>query len=236
MAQVLLYLLLMEERYGQAVHTGLLWNSYSGPTMQAVSYSQLELASLIMHRNRLAAHLVAPTAAPPPPMEGSEAERACRYCSAAPACALYMRASAGASSASAAGGGSGAGGPAAAGLGLGCSDAGLDISPDLRRAAEGIRPSCAAFFAHWARLVDLEEASARAGHAQVRVGVGCFREGGEDHKHTHLASIIGYPSVPRMCGKGAGHRWPPDGAHGVPAPRLAHGRSVSQAAQPWALG
>jgi hypothetical protein len=157
-----MYLLLMEERYGQAIHTGLLWNSHTGSTMTAVSYSHQELASLIMHRNRLAAHLVGAAAAPPPPMEGSEAERACRGCSAATACALYMRAAATGADGNGGGGGPGEAGP------LGCSDLGLDISPDLRQLADSIRPSCAAFFAHWARLVDLEEAAARASHSQVR--------------------------------------------------------------------
>lgn len=68
--QVLLYLLLMEDRYRTAVRTGLLWNINS-PTLTAVRYTHGELASLLMHRNRLAAALA--TGAPPPPLQVRDA-------------------------------------------------------------------------------------------------------------------------------------------------------------------
>ncbi len=91
--KVLLYLLLMEDRYRTAVRTGLLWNINS-PTLTAVRYTHGELASLLMHRNRLAASLAA--GAPPPPLQVRETRpyppttciSASRYCHAS---ALSLR-------------------------------------------------------------------------------------------------------------------------------------------------
>lgn len=58
-AQVLLYLLLLEARYGGVKDWGLLWNTqHREPTL--VPRRRPELAALLAVRNRLAAHLGAP--------------------------------------------------------------------------------------------------------------------------------------------------------------------------------
>ncbi|GLC59371.1 hypothetical protein PLESTB_001479200 [Pleodorina starrii] len=171
-AQVLLYLLLMEDRYATAVRTGLLWNS-NKPTMQAVRYAHHELAALIMHRNRLATHLVGAAREPPPPLHAHEADRKCNYCGVAATCALYIAAAA-----------AQAGGPdgvAADGRGrAGASGSGpveeVELHPSLRERLSGISPSAAAFFAQWVRLVDLEEQALRASRADVWALSGPQRE------------------------------------------------------------
>ncbi|KXZ52798.1 hypothetical protein GPECTOR_8g185 [Gonium pectorale] len=171
-AQVLLYLLLMEDRYQEAIRTGLLWN-INKPSMQAVRYAHHELASLIMHRNRLAAYLVAGAAEPPPPLLGSESERKCEYCSLAPTCALYLAAAAHGAGAGAAG----AEGQVADGGKSGASQlAEMDLHHGLRERLAGIAPSTAAFFAHWLRLVDLEEEAARSNRADMWAIAGPQRE------------------------------------------------------------
>ena len=50
-AQVLLYLLLMEERYGKPLEWGLLWYT-TQPNPQLVKRRPFELASLMAVRNR----------------------------------------------------------------------------------------------------------------------------------------------------------------------------------------
>ncbi|GFR43783.1 hypothetical protein Agub_g4899 [Astrephomene gubernaculifera] len=156
-AQVLLYLLLMEDRYQAAVRTGLLWNQQK-PTMQAVKYAHHELAALVMHRNRLAAYLVDAARDPPPPLQGSEADRKCNYCSVSSTCALYLAAAAHGSD------------NAQADL------ANVDLHPALREKLSTVSPSCAAFFSQWIRLVDLEEAAARSGKADLWAISGPQRE------------------------------------------------------------
>lgn len=88
--QVSLYLLLMEERYSRPMTHGLLWNVHS-PSMAAVAHAHNEIASILMHRNRLAVHLVGNVPQAPPPLTGGEAERMCARCSMAPVCAAHHK-------------------------------------------------------------------------------------------------------------------------------------------------
>ncbi|GIL70908.1 hypothetical protein Vretifemale_1573, partial [Volvox reticuliferus] len=168
-AQVLLYLLLMEDRYQTAVQTGLLWNSQK-PTMQVVRYAHHELASLIMHRNRLAAYLVGPATEPPPPLQGSEADRKCEYCGVRSTCALYL--------AAAGLGGAVQGDPAQANVQALAAQqpADMDLHQSLREKLLTVSPSSAAFFARWVRLVDLEEHAVRGRRTDMWVLSGAQRE------------------------------------------------------------
>ncbi|GLI58557.1 hypothetical protein VaNZ11_000304 [Volvox africanus] len=162
-AQVLLYLLLMEDRYQTAVQMGLLWNSQK-PTMQAVRYAHHELASLIMHRNRLAAYLVGAAREPPAPLQGSEADRKCEYCGVSSTCALYL----------AAAGTSGAVQSDAPLVAPQSAD--MDLHQSLREKLLTVSPSSAAFFAHWVGLVDLEELSVRGSRTDMWALSGAQRE------------------------------------------------------------
>ncbi|GIL46712.1 hypothetical protein Vafri_3630 [Volvox africanus] len=162
-AQVLLYLLLMEDRYQTAVQTGLLWNSQK-PTMQAVRYAHHELASLIMHRNRIAAYLVGAAREPPAPLQGSEADRKCEYCGVSSTCALYL---------AAAGTAGAIQGDAAL---VAPQSADMDLHQSLREKLLTVSPSSAAFFAHWVGLVDMEELSVRGSRTDMWALSGAQRE------------------------------------------------------------
>ena len=87
-AQVLLYLLLLEERYrGRAVDWGVLWlTGETDPTL--VRRSHGELAALLAARNRLAAHL-SDTQTLAPMLED---RRACGWCFAQESCAISHKA------------------------------------------------------------------------------------------------------------------------------------------------
>ena len=81
--QVALYLLLMQERYGQVIESGLLWYlSNSHP--QQVKLVPQELLSLMQSRNWLAAALMPAQPLPPVIRE----ERACDKCFQKSVCAL----------------------------------------------------------------------------------------------------------------------------------------------------
>lgn len=87
-SQVSLYLLLMEDRYGQPCDMGVLWNVNDGPMMHAVQRVQGELGVLLMHRNRLAAHMVGTVRAAPPMLHDNWQ---CGRCYAKATCALYHK-------------------------------------------------------------------------------------------------------------------------------------------------
>ena len=81
--QVSLYLLLMQERYGQVIESGLLW--YLGSlSPQQVRMVPQEIQALIMHRNILAGHMM--PGAPLP--EVIREPWACDKCFQKAACAL----------------------------------------------------------------------------------------------------------------------------------------------------
>ena len=180
LVQVLLYLLLMEDRYRTAVRKGLLFHR-GMPHMASVAYSHATLASVMVKRNRLAAHLVGAASRPPPPL-GSGNNDACSRCYAKTACAVYLAAEAASVQAAeaAAQGGAGGGADAAAAAtqaaGAGqpeqCSQ-GLSarllgsVHPELRTQVAKVPAATAAFFAHWCRLVDLEEQAARGSRSDV---------------------------------------------------------------------
>lgn len=88
-------------------------------------------------------------------MQGGEAERNCKYCAVSATCALYLAADS--HQAASAARGAAAGGSLPHGL-----------HPGLSEQVVGVRPACAAFFAHWSRLVDLEEGAARGNQSEVR--------------------------------------------------------------------
>ena len=85
--QVLLYLLLMRERYAAEVSSGLLWNVCHERT-DLVTYDPSLIASLMQGRNALIAHLTSPRAALPPMKQN---ERFCSKCSQNRACALMHK-------------------------------------------------------------------------------------------------------------------------------------------------
>ena len=83
MVQVSLYLLLMQERYGQVIESGLLW--YLGSlSPHQVKRVPAELQALITHRNTLAAHLIPGSPLP----EVIRDEWACNKCFQKAACAI----------------------------------------------------------------------------------------------------------------------------------------------------
>ena len=85
--QVSLYLLLMQERYGQVIESGLLW--YLGSlSPQLVKSVPAELQALIKHRNALAGQLMPGQPLP----EVIRDERACDKCFQKAACALSHKA------------------------------------------------------------------------------------------------------------------------------------------------
>ena len=82
--QLLLYLVLMSERYREEVDLGLLWNvGWGGRGMKGIRGSHQELAGLLSHRNRLVAAQSRPL--PPPMLNRSHA---CNNCPVAETCAL----------------------------------------------------------------------------------------------------------------------------------------------------
>ncbi len=81
--QVSLYLLLMQERYGQLIESGLLW--YLGSlSPQQVRMVPQEIQALIMHRNILAGHMMPGVPLP----EVIREPWACDKCFQKAACAL----------------------------------------------------------------------------------------------------------------------------------------------------
>jgi hypothetical protein len=146
------------------------------PHPPQVEYDPGALARLLSRRNALAAALRGPSPAPPPPVCGGSSEAfLCDGCGAAPACALHLAAAAAASAAAeaaaaasdAAGAGSSTAVAATQAAGQLRALEGLDVPTSLRRRAAAVSPAAAAFFAHWSRLVDLEEDAARGEQADV---------------------------------------------------------------------
>jgi DNA replication ATP-dependent helicase Dna2 len=155
-AQVLLYLLLLEERYGRRLGWGLLW--YKGDASPALVARQAgPLAAILSARNAVAAALARGA---PPPL--TSAPHRCTRCFARDRCAL----------AHAAAGGDAAGWAAAAGGGGG--------EAQLRAVYEGeaghLIPEHAAFLRHWEALIDLEAAGGEARRPLVWSVSGAERE------------------------------------------------------------
>ena len=69
------------------VGAGLLWNVHNR-SMQLVRRHHGELSSLLMHRNRLAAHLVGVVPSPPPMLHS---QHTCSSCFVSSACAVYHK-------------------------------------------------------------------------------------------------------------------------------------------------
>ncbi|KAG2439348.1 hypothetical protein HXX76_004707 [Chlamydomonas incerta] len=184
--QVLLYLLLMEDRYRTAVRKGLLFHKGMAH-MATVPYSHATLASVMVKRNRLAAHLVGAASRPPPPLRSGNNDK-CGRCFAKSACAVYLAAeasSAQAAEAAAQGGAEAAAATQAPGSGQqrpqqpsqGLAGRLLDsVHPELQARVGQIPPAAAAFFAHWCRLVDLEEQAARGNRSDLWALTGEQRE------------------------------------------------------------
>ncbi|KAL6757709.1 P-loop containing nucleoside triphosphate hydrolase protein [Haematococcus lacustris] len=173
-AQLSLYFLLLDDRYGEATaapgssssaaaapgpaaagagHSGdlgLLWNSGDSANMHAVKRAQHELAALMMHRNRLAAHLVGKQRLPPTMLRN---ERQCGTCFAATYCALVHKALEGGDEAS-----SGMRPQQWSGL------------------TSHLGPSHGQFLRHWLGLVELEDSAAREGRSALWAVPGRQRE------------------------------------------------------------
>ena len=81
--QVSLYLILLQERYGQTIESGLLWYLGSSSPQQVRSVPG-EMQALIMHRNVLAGHLLPGQALPSVIRD----DWACAKCFQKAACAL----------------------------------------------------------------------------------------------------------------------------------------------------
>ncbi|KAL6748261.1 hypothetical protein V8C86DRAFT_3115096 [Haematococcus lacustris] len=135
---------------GHSGDLGLLWNSGDSANMHAVKRAQHELAALMMHRNRLAAHLVGKQRLPPTMLRN---ERQCGTCFAATYCALVHKALEGGDEAS-----SGMRPQQWSGL------------------TSHLGPSHGQFLRHWLGLVELEDSAAREGRSALWAVPGRQRE------------------------------------------------------------
>ncbi|KAK9824153.1 hypothetical protein WJX72_008129 [[Myrmecia] bisecta] len=146
-AQVSLYLLLMEERYGATMERGLLW--YLGQAAPEVVRSvPAELAALLMQRNLLAAFLQ--DGRPLPPL--LQQPRACASCFQLTACALAHKA-----------------------VEAGTLDsAGMGVA--FEEVIGHMTPGHAHFLATWLRLLELEEAGSATRRAEIWAMSGEERE------------------------------------------------------------
>ncbi|KAL0030927.1 hypothetical protein WJX79_001622 [Trebouxia sp. C0005] len=146
-AQVSLYLLLMQERYGQVIESGLLW--YLGSlSPQQVRMVPQEIQALIMHRNILAGHMT--PGAPLP--EVIREPWACDKCFQKAACALSHKACE-------------QGNEESSGLGESYNE----LTGHMTEAS-------GQFFQHWLRLVELEEAPLTGKRAEIWASSGLVRE------------------------------------------------------------
>ncbi|DBA90758.1 TPA: DNA replication endonuclease-helicase Dna2, variant 2 [Trebouxia sp. C0004] len=146
-AQVSLYLLLMQERYGQVIESGLLW--YLGSlSPQQVRMVPQEIQALIMHRNILAGHMM--PGAPLP--EVIRDPWACDKCFQKAACALSHKACE-------------RGNEESSGLG-----------ESYNELTGHITEASGEFFQHWLRLVELEEAPLMGKRAEIWASSGMDRE------------------------------------------------------------
>ncbi|XP_038878324.1 DNA replication ATP-dependent helicase/nuclease JHS1 [Benincasa hispida] len=128
-AQVILYTLLMSERYGKHVGYGLLYYLRSDQT-QGIRVQRSDLVGLIMRRNELANNILkASTAQLLPPM--LQIPNVCKGCRHLDVCTIYHKMQNGSKETS----------------GLGVL---FDSHTDHFKASHGI------FFQHWERLIDLE--------------------------------------------------------------------------------
>ncbi|KAL4448106.1 hypothetical protein ABPG75_005325 [Micractinium tetrahymenae] len=145
-AQVLLYLLLMEERYGRPLDWGMLW--YTGqPDPQLVAKRPMDLACLMAVRNRLAA-AIAHQEMP----QLTDEKRQCNWCFQQANCALAWRAERGAE----------AGTADAFVRPSGDRGGNLDrvqqeLAAKYERAAGHMTPADCEFLSKWEALVTLEE-------------------------------------------------------------------------------
>ncbi|BDA50404.1 DNA replication ATP-dependent helicase/nuclease DNA2 [Coccomyxa sp. Obi] len=173
-AQVTLYQLLMEERYGEPIEAGLLWYlNQSSP--EIVTRSPYEVAGLMMQRNALAARLGRARSLPPMLRE----ERSCSNCFQRSNCSLFHKASAPLlhtpyfpplSSLS--------GVPRLATLGAlegGCAES-AGMGPTFSELTGHLSAVHAQFLAHWLHLVDLEEGDTSAKRSEIWAMPGEERE------------------------------------------------------------
>ncbi|GAB4823940.1 hypothetical protein N2152v2_010986 [Parachlorella kessleri] len=149
-AQVLLYLLLMEERYGRALDWGLLWYT-THPKPQLVRRKPFELSSLMAVRNRLASFIRRGEMAPL-----ADYKKQCHWCFQKETCALYHRA-----------------------LEDGTADSFKHVSGDRNdgdpynvqgifdKKAGHLSPAECAFLKKWTELVDLEEGNILTRRAEI---------------------------------------------------------------------
>ncbi|KAL0046566.1 hypothetical protein WJX82_003944 [Trebouxia sp. C0006] len=146
-AQVSLYLLLMQERYGQVIESGLLW--YLGSlSPQQVRMVPQEIQALIMHRNILAGHMRPGVPLP----EVIREPWACDKCFQKAACALNHKACE-------------QGNEESSGLGESFNE----LTGHMTEAS-------GQFFQHWLRLVELEEAPVMGKRAEIWATSGLDRE------------------------------------------------------------
>eukprot|EP00884_Botryococcus_braunii_P022766 jgi/Botrbrau1/9173/Bobra.0236s0005.1 len=137
-AQVLLYLLLMEERYGKEIEKGLLWYlGQMGP--EVVTRAAPEVAALLMQRNRLVAALRDRSSLPALLRDPGS----CSRCFHQATCALTHLALEG-------------GDEESAGMG-----------PSFLQAVAGVSPSQAAWLRHWLHLLDCEEAAVASSQPDI---------------------------------------------------------------------
>lgn len=157
--QVLLYLLAMEERYGKALNWGLLvYRNGNGTSTELVPRAEMELQSIMVARNRVAA-AVSRNALPPL----SELKNNCHYCYQRSLCMVTH----------AAHGGTG--------------NSFVDTLPDCttrsklllayEQDAGHIKTKDEAdFLRHWNRLIDLEAAASQNRHPEIWAMTGDERE------------------------------------------------------------
>lgn len=154
-AQALLYLLLMEERYGHPLHWGLLVYKGADPTL--VTRTEFELACLMATRNRLAAALARSEMPAITEMKSS-----CEWCYERTSCMLMHCAS---------------GGDSASFLGQSLPGKLRDTVQAAYEATAGhMSAEDAAFVAKWDRLLDLEAASVNKHRPEIWAMTGAERE------------------------------------------------------------
>ncbi|CAL8464813.1 g4348 [Coccomyxa elongata] len=146
-AQVTLYQLLMEERYGEAIEAGLLWY-LNQASPEIVTRSPYEVAGLMMQRNALAARLGREHSLPPMLRE----ERSCSNCFQRSNCALLHKA-----------------------LDGGCAES-AGMGPTFAELTGHLSAAHAQFLAQWLRLVDLEEGDTSAKRSEIWAMAGEERE------------------------------------------------------------
>eukprot|EP00887_Chlorella_sp_A99_P004604 scaffold4.g4604.t1 len=162
-AQVLLYLLLMEERYGRPLDWGVLWYT-TRPGAELVRRRHCELASLMAARNRLAAALAA--GALPPLVDN---KFSCGWCYAKANCAVaHVALDGGAPEDWARGADARPGAP--------LPSRQAELAQYAERVAGHLSPVDREFLAHWDALVSLEEGGKAARRPEVWAMAGGERQ------------------------------------------------------------